>query len=66
MSTSIANLSVGRRIAGRARPPWPLLLLAALVTLATLIPLVYLALRAFDGGLDPLAPLFRARSWRER
>jgi iron(III) transport system permease protein len=35
---------------------------AGVVVLGTLIPLVYLALRAFDGGPDALAPLFRART----
>lgn len=44
------------------RPPWPLLAIAAVVALAALIPLIYLALRALDGGLDALAPLARART----
>jgi len=51
------------RVSSRpTRPPIPLLLLAGLVALLALVPLVYLFVRAIDGGLDAFAPLLRPRT----
>ena len=43
-------------------PPPALVSVALLVGLAAVIPLAYLLLRASDGGIDALAPLWRART----
>lgn len=45
-----------------ARPPLPLLCVAASVALAALVPLGYLVLRAIDGRTDVVAPLLRPRT----
>ncbi len=46
----------------RRRPPVSLLVIAAIVALLAAVPLLYLGIRAFDGGLDALQPLFRGRT----
>ncbi|MFV2062737.1 MAG: ABC transporter permease [Chloroflexota bacterium] len=51
-----------RRVAQHARPPAALLLVAGVVALLAAIPLAYLGVRALDGGLEALQPLFRART----
>jgi iron(III) transport system permease protein len=54
--------STSRPFSRRAAPPWPLLGVAVLVAALALIPLVYLALRAVDGGVGALEVLFRPRT----
>jgi len=44
------------------RPPLSLLLVAGIVGLLAVIPIAYLVVRAADGGVDALAPLFRIRT----
>lgn len=44
------------------RPPMPLLLVAGIVGLLAVIPIAYLVIRAADGGIDAMAPLFRVRT----
>jgi iron(III) transport system permease protein len=44
------------------RPPAVLVAVAAGVALLALLPLVYLGVRALDGGLDALQPVLRART----
>lgn len=62
-STSASLQRISRRPTARGeRPPWALLLVTGLVTLGTLLPLVYLALRALEGGLDVLPLLARPRT----
>ncbi len=61
------NSAVAQRLLPRwprrtGRPPLVLLAVAGLVGLAALVPLLYLLLRAADGGVDALAPLWRART----
>ncbi len=46
----------------RAAPPWPLLAVAATVAVLALLPLIYLVLRAVDGGTDALEALARPRT----
>ena len=63
----MANLASVRATFGhpsvrRAAPPWPLLGVAAAVAALALIPLVYLVLRAVDGGSGSVAPLLRPRT----
>jgi iron(III) transport system permease protein len=62
--TSLAGLRVSfsRPFVRRAAPPWPLLGVAGLVTALALIPLVYLVLRAIDGGTGALEALLRPRT----
>jgi iron(III) transport system permease protein len=51
-----------RRIRRTRRPPAALLLVAGVVALLALLPLLYLVVRALEGGPEALAPLFRART----
>ena len=51
-----------RRPAANRRPPWALLAVAVAVAALAVVPLVYLALRALDGGMESLQPLFRTRT----
>ncbi len=46
----------------RGRPPLALLAVAVVVALLALIPLVYLVLRAFEGGSESMQPLLRGRT----
>jgi iron(III) transport system permease protein len=61
-SIAIDRSSFSRPVARRTRPPWPLLVVALAVAAFALIPLVYLGLRAFDGGSDALEALLRPRT----
>lgn len=61
-TSSLARRVALRRPTRTQRPPLPLLLVAGVVALAAVIPLVYLVVRAAEGGFDALGPLFRART----
>src|SRR5687768_11974597 len=63
MSTT-TSLRVPRRIASLRgqRPPAPLIAAALVVAGLAVLPLLYLAWRAIDGGADALAPLLRPRT----
>ncbi len=54
--------AVAHRARRPGRPPATLLGVALLVVALATIPLVYLVLRALDGGTDALAPLLRPRT----
>ena len=62
--TSLASVraSLGRPSSRQPAPPWPLLLVAAAVAVLALLPLIYLTLRAIDGGTDALEALARPRT----
>ncbi len=66
MTTTSMTQPVARhprtRATGTTRPPLPLLLVAGVVALVAVIPLAYLVIRAVDGGIDALIPLFRVRT----
>lgn len=51
-----------RSASTRARTPAHLVIVALGVGTLALIPIIYLAVRALEGGPDALAPLFRART----
>jgi iron(III) transport system permease protein len=51
-----------RERSGTQRPPLALLFVAGVVALLAAVPLVYLGIRALDGGVEALQPLFRART----
>jgi len=61
-SLTSVRASFGRSSKRRAVPPWPLQAVAVGVAALALIPLVYLALRALDGGAGALETLLRPRT----
>jgi len=61
MLTSPSGLRI-RTIASSSRPPAALLVLAAVVVVLAVVPVAHLGLRALEGGLETLQPLFRART----
>jgi len=61
-TATVVRTPLRARASSPKRPPVLLLLVAVLVAMAALIPIVYLALRALDGGTEAAAPLFRPRT----
>ncbi|HKZ91475.1 MAG TPA: ABC transporter permease subunit, partial [Candidatus Limnocylindrales bacterium] len=63
MNATAASRRLGLRRPGSARrPPAALRVVAITVALLATVTLVYLVVRAADGGLGSLQPLFRART----
>lgn len=44
------------------RPPLPLLVVAGIVVLLAIVPILYLLVRALEGGLDAFGPIWRMRT----
>jgi iron(III) transport system permease protein len=63
VSATISLRVTRRLVPSRApRPPVPLIATAMVVAALAILPLLYLAWRAIDGGADALAPLLRPRT----
>lgn len=62
--TALVGLRVRspRRAVATRRPPLILIAVAVAVAALAVVPLVYLVLRALDGGLESLQPIVRART----